>query len=109
MGSFLLSSVSILLENSESTIRLTPAAMAACIQILSVASLGDGRAEITTSIFLKAEVRSDSDEKSTLTDLVVVGAGFLESLRPTAVTVKPAVLRAVKMLDPTVPVACSLC
>ncbi len=88
---------------------MTPAAMAACIQILSVASLEDGRAEITTSMFLNAAVRSDSDNRSTLTDLAALGADFLESLRPTAVTVKPAVLRAVRILDPRVPVAWSLC
>jgi hypothetical protein len=44
---------------SERTIRFTPAAMAASIQILSAARTGYGAADTTTSWSLKADVRSE--------------------------------------------------
>ncbi len=89
--------------------RFTPAVMAACIHILSDERRGFGRAETTTSISLKAEMRSDGDEKLTAIDLEAEGADFVESLRPMAVTVNPAVLRAVRILEPRLPVAYESC
>lgn len=54
-------------------------------------------------------MRSDGDEKLTAIDLEAEGADFVESLRPMAVTVNPAVLRAVRILEPRLPVAYESC
>jgi hypothetical protein len=88
--------------------RFTPAAIAAFIQILSLAKRGFGRAETTTSWFLNAAVRADSLVRSTLILLAAPWAMFLESARWMAVTVKPALFKAVRILDPRFPVACGV-
>lgn len=85
--------------------RLTPAEMAAFIQILSVARRGYGMAETTTSWPLNAEVRSSSLLRSTLRLFAAPLGIFVESFLWTAVTVKPALLRAMRILDPRLPVA----
>jgi len=72
---------------------------------LSVARRGYGKAETTTSWPLKAAVRSDWLAKSTLMLLAAPMGVFVESFLWMAVTVKPALLRAVRSLDPRLPVA----
>lgn len=61
--------------------RFTPAAMAACIQIFSVARRGVGTDEITTSMPEKALVRADSEDRSTLMDFENDGTVLVESVR----------------------------
>ena len=85
--------------------RFTPAVMAASIQIFSVERRGFGTAETTTSWFRKAEVRAEREERSTFRDLEAVGAELVESARWIAVTVKPAVFKAARILEPRLPVA----
>jgi hypothetical protein len=48
-------------------------------------------------------------ERSTLRDLEAVGAELVESARWIAVTVKPAVFRAARILEPRLPVAYCVC
>ena len=58
-----------------------------------------------TSWPFNADVRSSCDDRLTLIDLADSGTLFGESARWIAVTLKPAAVNAVKILDPRFPVA----
>jgi len=62
-------------------------------------------AETTTSWPLNAEVRSGSLLRSTLRLFAALLGTFVEFFLWTAVTVKPALLRAMRILEPRLPVA----
>ncbi len=61
---------------------------------------------MTMSWFLKAEVSWGWEVRSILRDLTVLGGRAVEVGRWIAVTVKPTVVRAVRMWEPRFPVAC---